>query len=252
MPTFDLKNKTILVTGGGRGIGREVVCKLAGLGAQIIIVGRNQKDLDQVALAHPNQIIGMQADLSNPDEVDRIISQINKSHNDLSVLINNAGIQFEVDYLSEGPQKHITGVRTEIGLNINAVSSLTIGLLPTLKAQEQAVVVNISSGFAIAPNEKLPVYSATKAYVSSFSTGLRYQCQTTAPQIQILDAILDLVETDMTRDTNTGGMNPQDAAAAIVGGIQSGKSKVWVGRTKFLRVINLICPPLARKILRSS
>ena len=64
MPTFDLKNKTILVTGGGRGIGREIVRKLAGHGAQIIIVGRNQKDLDQVALVHPNQIIGMQADLS--------------------------------------------------------------------------------------------------------------------------------------------------------------------------------------------
>jgi uncharacterized oxidoreductase len=252
MSTFELKNQKILVTGGGRGIGREIVRKLAEHGAQIIIVGRNQKDLDQVALDHPNQIIGLQADLSNHDGVDHIIAQINKSHTDLSVLVNNAGIQFEVDYLSDGAPEHIQGVRTEIGLNIDALSSLTIGLLPTLKAQTQAVVVNISSGFAIAPHEKLPVYSATKAYVSSFSTGLRYQCQTAAPQVQILDAILDLVETDMTRDTNTGGMSPQDAATAIVDGIQSGKSKVWVGRTKFLRIINLICPPLARKILRNS
>ena len=251
MPTFNLKDKTVLVTGGGRGIGREIVRQLAGLGAQIIIVGRNQKDLDQVALDHPNQITGIQADLSKHAEVDRIIAEIGKDHPDLSVLINNAGIQFGADLLSDNVKRHIKGARTEIALNVDAVISLSIGLLPVLKAQSQAVVVNISSGLAIGPKENAPVYCATKAAIRSFSIGLRYQCQTSAPHVQVTEAIMDLVNTDMTKGYGDDGMPPQDAATAVVNGVQAGKSEVWVGRTKFLHIINLICPPLARKILRT-
>lgn len=250
MPTFNLKNKTVLVTGGGRGIGRKIVRQLAGLGAQIIIVGRNQKDLDQVSIDHPDRITSLQADLSKQGDVDRIIATIGKNHPDLSVLINNAGIQFEADLLSDGAQKHIQGARTEIALNVDAVISLTIGLLPTLKAQSQAAVLNISSGLAIGPKESSPIYSATKAMIRSFSTGLRYQCQSNAPHVQVTDVVMDLVNTDMTTGYGDEGMNPDDAAAAVIDGIMAGKPEIWVGRTRFLRIINLICPPLARKILR--
>lgn len=251
MPTFNLKDKTVLVTGGGRGIGREIVRQLAALGAKIIIVGRNQADLDQVVQDHPNQITTLQADLSKPDTVDQVIAKISSDHPDLSVMVNNAGIQFEVDLLSAGAANHIKGVRTEIALNIDAVMSLTIGLLPVLKNQTNAAIVNISSGLAIGPKEQSPVYSATKAAIRSFSTGLRYQCETAAPHIQVSDVIMDLVSTDMTKGYGESGMKPQDAAATLIAGIQAGKSDIWVGRTKFLRIINLICPPLARKVLRN-
>ncbi|MBL4751082.1 MAG: SDR family NAD(P)-dependent oxidoreductase [Amylibacter sp.] len=250
MATFDLKDKTILVTGGGRGIGREIVRNLAGLGAHIIIVGRNQADLDQVAKDHPGQITTLSADLSKQKDVDRIIAQISKDHPNLSVLINNAGIQFVANLLSDDTKANIAGARTEVALNVDALMSLTIGLLPVLKAQPQAAVVNISSGLAIAPKEDAPIYSATKAAVRSFCMGLRYQCQTDAPHIQITEAIMDLIATDMTRDYSDGAMQPADAAKALVDGLQAGKPAIWIGRTKFLRIINLICPPLARKILR--
>ncbi len=62
---------------------------------------------------------------------------------------------------------------------------------------------------------------------------------------------MDLIETDMTRGRADGAMQPDAAAAVVVEGLQAGKAEVWVGRTKLLRIINLICPPLARKILRN-
>jgi uncharacterized oxidoreductase len=251
MSKFDPKDKTILVTGGGRGIGREIVRQLAGLGAHIIIVGRNQADLDQVAKDHAGQITTISADLSIQKDVDRLIKQINKDHPSLSVLVNNAGIQFVANLLSDGAKSHIAGARTEVALNVDALISLTIGLMPVLKVQPQAAIVNISSGLAIAPKEDAPIYCATKAAVRSFSIGLRYQCQTDAPHVQVTEAIMDLIETDMTRGRADGAMQPDAAAKAVLEGLQAGKAEVWVGRTKFLRIINLICPPLARKILRS-
>jgi uncharacterized oxidoreductase len=239
-----------LVTGGGRGIGREIVRQLAEFGAHIIIVGRNQADLDRVAKDHAGQITTISADLSKQKDVDELIKQVSKDHPTLSVLINNAGIQFVANLLSDGTETHIAGARTEVALNVDALISLTIGLLPVLEAQQQAAVVNISSGLAIAPKEDAPIYCATKAAVRSFSIGLRYQCQTDAPHVQVTEAIMDLIETDMTRGRADGAMQPGAAAKAVVDGLQAGKTEVWVGRTKFLRVINLICPPLARKILR--
>lgn len=250
MMAFDFNTKTVLVTGGTRGIGREIVRQIVGLGGRVVIVGRNQRDIDTTLEAHKGKVVGIQADLSDPAEVDRLILQIIAEHPTLSVLVNNAGIQVEVDLFSGKASQHITNVRREISVNLDAPIALTIGLLPLLKKQNQAVVVNISSGLAIAPKEASPVYCATKAALRSFSKALRYQCNTSAPNISVVEGIMALVETEMTQGRGSGKISAEVAATSIIQGVRTGKSEVWVGKARLLRIIDRISPALSHRILR--
>lgn len=250
MQARDLHNRTVVVTGGGRGIGREITRQLAGLGATVLIVGRNQVDLDRVANDHPGQVVGLRADLSDPSQVDRLIVQLTENHPEISVLVNNAAVQFEADLLSPAAPDHIANARTEIAVNLDATVALTIGLLPILRRHERASVVNISSALAIAPKEASPVYCATKAAIRNFSKSLRYQCETSAPNIRVSEVLMALVDTDMTRGRGSGKITPQDAAARVLAGLHAGRSEIWVGKSRLLRIIDRISPVLSHRILR--
>nr|WP_324754109.1 SDR family NAD(P)-dependent oxidoreductase [Roseovarius sp. Pro17] len=224
--------------------------QLVDLGATILIVGRNKNDLDRVAKEHPEQIVGLCADLSDPSQVDHLIKRITENHPEISVMVNNAGVQFEADLLSPAAQDHIANARTEIAVNLDAPVALTIGLLPILRTHDHATVVNISSALAIAPKEASPVYCATKAAIRNFSKSLRYQCETSAPNIRVTEVLMALVDTDMTQGRGSGKITPKDAAANVLAGIRAGRSEVWVGKSRLLRILDRISPALSHRILR--
>ena len=163
-------------------------------------------------------------------------------------LINNAGIQIEQDYFTNGA--HDVSYLTEIALNIAAPVALTTALLSRLVASPSPFVVNITSGLALTPKERAPVYCATKAALSSFTTGLRYQAQTHCPQMTIAEAILPLVDTDMTAGRGTAKISPDQAAAEIIAGIVKGKNRIWVGKARLLPLLNRISPGFVAKMLR--
>lgn len=247
---FDFSGSKALVTGGARGIGLEISKLLIARGAQLIVVGRNEDDLRHLQGQFPDAVTPCVCDLTQAEAVDRLIEFLRTDQPDLNVLINNAARQIEMDVLAGNAAQNITDGRNEISVNLDALISLSLGLLPHLARQERALICNISTGLAIAPKAASPVYCATKAGVRNFSRAIRYQCEDVAPQVQISEAVMALVDTEMTTGRGTGKISPQQAALEVVNGLAKGQDAIWVGKAKLLRFLNLLAPPIAAKILR--
>lgn len=248
--TLDLSRSTAVVTGGARGIGLEMSKQLVAKGCRVIAVGRNTKDLETLRALFPDDIITISADLSSPTQVDALVLRLADEHPEVNILINNAGIQIETDLFASERAKITSQARQELAVNLDALISITLGLLPVIKQHDQAAVLNISSGLAIAPKAASPVYCATKAAVRSFSKALRYQCAVKGPQIQVSEAIMPLVDTQMTAGRGSGKISPEKAAEAVIAGLESQKQDIWIAKAKLLKLLNRLSPLLVERIMR--
>ncbi|MDO6590149.1 SDR family oxidoreductase [Loktanella sp. D2R18] len=250
MTKTNFKGKTALVTGGARGIGHELTSQLVTHGAHVIAVGRNQSDLNKIHAEFGDQVSTYQLDLTHPEEVTQFTQRVTSDHPGLSILINNAGMQVEMDLFTDPYASIAQPVFNEVALNFVAPITLTAQLLPVLRTHRNALIINITTGLAIAPKEASPVYCATKAGLRSFTQSLRYQCQTSAPHIEVSEAIMTLVDTDMTSGRGKRKMSSHDAAVAILKGASAGKPEIWIGKSALLPLLTRISPRLVRRILR--
>ncbi|UOA25673.1 SDR family NAD(P)-dependent oxidoreductase [Pseudosulfitobacter sp. DSM 107133] len=248
--SISLAGRTALVTGGARGIGLEISRQLIAQGCRVVAVGRNTRHLDALKAEGGKQVAVIQADLSQQTEIDRLITRLTAEHPDISILINNAGIQREMDLFHDPLTETIPGTRREIALNLDGLICLTLGLLPVLSAQKSAHIVNITSALAVVPKAASPVYCATKAAARSFTTTLRYQCEDHAPHVKVSEAIMALVDTDMTAGRGTRKISAHVAAKEVIAGLARGRREIWVGKTKILRILHRALPAVAASIMR--
>lgn len=177
---MNVSDNTILITGGGSGIGRALAEAFHRRGNKVIVAGRRQQALDDVAGANPG-IAAMPLDVTQPSDIDRFVAQIAREHPTLNVLINNAGIMQAEDWTADSIDT--TTAQATIMTNLLAPISLTAGLLPLLRRQPRANVVTVSSGLAFLPLAATPTYSATKAAIHSFSESLRHQLKDTGVDV---------------------------------------------------------------------
>lgn len=247
---MNLAGQTALVTGGAKGIGRELTRQLSAQGAKVVMIGRDALALDEMTSELNGAATGISADLSRPQEVDRVIATVSSDYPSLSVLINNAAEQTEMNFFDPAATDHRTRMKRELALNLEAAICLTAGLLPLLRRQANATVINVSSGLAIAPKMDAPVYCATKAGLRSFTRALRYQCSENAPHIKVMEAVMALVDTDMTRGRGTGKISPFRAAREIVTGMERGRDEVWIAKAALLPILHRLSPALVARILR--
>jgi uncharacterized oxidoreductase len=249
----NLAGRTALVTGGARGIGRELTVQLVAAGAHVVAVGRSAEHLETLhdtIGGEAHRVSTITADLADPVAVDALVAEVRDRHPEISVLVNNAGVQRLTDFTTEDPTVTLPAVRHEVAVNLTAVVSLTVGLLPLLASRPSAAVVNVSSGLGIAPKRSAPVYCATKAGVRSFTRALRYQCRTGAAGVRVVDVVMPLVDTDMTRGRGRSAITPEAAAGAVLGGLRRGSDEVYVGRAALLRTIMQVSPSLGYRLLR--
>lgn len=247
---MNLTGRTILVTGGARGVGRELSRQLVGLGAHVVAVGRDRDRLKSFAAEHDAHVSAHVVDLADPEATGAFADELPHLYPELSVAINNAGVETLTDFLHDTPHTTRPVLRREIAVNLEAVVTLSTALLPHLSRQGPAAIVNITSGLALAPKPSAPVYCATKAAVRTFTRALRYQCQDAAPHVQVIDAVLPLVDTDMTRGRGRGKISASQAAEAVISGIRRDTAEIYIGKTKALRTIMRLSPPLGYRILR--
>ena len=244
-----LAGSKVLVTGGGRGIGWAVARMLVSHGARPILVGRDEGRLRDAAARLDGACDLRAADLSERASVEDLVAWCRAAHGDLAGLVNNAAVQHEMDLVRGDAGDCIALAREEIALNLDAPIALAIGLLPLLRRRKAAFVLNVTTGLAFAPKEAAPVYCAAKAGLHGFTQGLRYQYARHAPGLRVIEAILPLVDTDMTRGRGAGKIEAA-AARAIVGGIAADRAEIWIGKAKALRILRRIAPGLPERILR--
>ena len=177
---MNLTGNTILITGGGSGIGRGLAEAFLALGNQVIIAGRRQHVLDETAAANP----GMQSltlDIENPAAIRDFAAQATAQFPALNVLINNAGIMRIEKLLAQQPD--LADSEAIITTNLLGPIRLTAALLPQLQSQPSSAIINVSSGLAFLPLSLTPTYCATKAALHSYTLSLRYQLRTTSTEV---------------------------------------------------------------------
>ena len=188
-----MNGNTILVTGGGTGIGRSLAEALHAAGNTVIVAGRRAESLDAVVAANP----GMRAlvlDVADPAAIVRASQQIATDHPALNVLINNAGIMETENALADPVDLAVA--EATVATNLLGPIRLTAALLPLLRTQASAAVVNVTSGLAFVPRADTPTYGATKAAMHSYSQSLRHLLRDTA--VQVIELVPPLVATDLT------------------------------------------------------
>ena len=183
---------TILITGGGSGIGRGLAEAFHKQGNQVIIAGRRQSVLDETTAANP----GMKSytlDMEDSVDIESFAGKVVADFPSLNVVINNAGIMKTEDLTSDPVDLSVS--ESIIVTNLLGPIRLTAALLPTLKQQPRATIMTLSSGLAFLPLAVTPTYCATKAAIHSWTQSLRYQLRDT--HIEVLELAPPYVQTEL-------------------------------------------------------
>ena len=225
---MDTRNDTILITGGGSGIGKAMAEALHARGARVIIAGRRREALAAVAAANPGMAFET-LDVADPAAIEAFAARVVETHPDLNGLINNAGVMTAEDEID------LAVAEQTIAINLLGPIRLTAALLPHLKSKPAATVVNVTSGLAFVPLTSTPTYSATKAALRSWSQSLRHQLAGTS--VEVLEWAPPAVATDLVpgHAENPNSMPLADFTAESLALFEAGGAdEILVERVKFL------------------
>jgi uncharacterized oxidoreductase len=185
-----ITGNTILITGGGSGIGRGLAEAFHAKGNQVVIAGRRKKLLDETVAANP-EMKGAVLDIENSDAIRTFAEKLKKDYPALNVVIHNAGIM-KPESLKDGATADAEAM---VAINLLGPISLNAALLPFLLKQQNPVIMTVSSGLAFVPLAMTPSYCATKAAIHSYTQSMRYQLKDTTAQV--LELIPPYVQTEL-------------------------------------------------------
>jgi uncharacterized oxidoreductase len=232
---MNLSNNTVLLTGGASGIGLALAQRLRQAGSEVIICGRRAAKLREAQQQVPGLHI-YETDLGQATDRVELAQRVAADFPALNVLINNAGIQnrFQVADLPPDLAAWETQ-RQEIAINLEAPIHLAALLLPHLRQQANAAIINVSSGLAFAPMAAAPIYSATKAALHSFTMSLRQQLATTG--VRVLEIVPPGVNTDLGGPgLHTWAVPVDEFADSIVARLAAGEEEVGYGTSESIRL----------------
>lgn len=231
---------TVLITGGSTGIGLALAETFLKEGNKVIVCARSENTLNDASKRLPG-LITRRCDVSKEEERESLHKWVTDSHDDINVLINNAGIQRMID-LKNGPadllKYRAMDGEDEIDINFRACVYLTPLFVPAFLKKKEAAIVNVSSGLGFAPLAIMPVYCATKAALHSFSVSLRHQLRNTP--VKVFEIIPPMVDTNLdkgareAREQRDRGIPPAEVARAALKSISDNEYEITVGNAQNL------------------
>lgn len=236
-----------MITGGASGIGLALVMEFYTLGNQLIVVERDINKLNQLKKLCPDVVV-FQCDISKQDDLGALSTFIENNYSALNILINNAGVQYNYEFLSE--QHALTRIEQEISINLTAGIKLCALFLPVIMRNDFPALINMSSALAISPKKSAAVYCCTKAAIHSFTKGLRYQLEHTP--VKVFEIIPALIDTPMTAGRGKNKMMPAHLVKIFMADFRADRYESYIGKAKLLKIISRIAPRLADLLLKDS
>lgn len=237
---MELGGKTILLTGGTDGIGRALALQLRELGATVIVTGRTP---ERIAAMAEQGFATITADLTTVAGVEGVIAAL--GGRPIDILINNAGAGTAHDFRTG--EADPAAADACLFLNLHAPIHLIARLMPGLRARPEAMIVNVTSGLAIAPRAGGPVYCASKAALRSYTQAIRAQLAGT--RVHVLEALPPVVATKLTAGRGNRKMAPAECARQIVVAMRRNAAEANIGLVRLLQAVHSLSPALARRIM---
>jgi uncharacterized oxidoreductase len=219
---------TILITGGASGIGLAFAERFLKKGNEVIIVGRRERKLEEAKEKFP-QLYTRVCDVSKKEDRIDLFEWVTSNFPQMNILVNNAGIQQRVNLINADQDWDF--YQNEMSTNVEGPMHLSLLFIPHIKKQKGSAIINVSSGLALMPGVWVPIYSATKAAIHSFSISLRHQLSQTS--IEVIEIFPPAVNTDLGgTGLHTFGALLDDFANSIFQGFEKGMLEIGYGGTE--------------------
>ena len=230
--------KTVLISGGGSGIGLYIAKEFLKKGSQVIICGRSLERLEKAQAEHPELKIA-QCDVADEAQIKALADKCENDFGGVDILVNNAGIYNEGD---AGTGNIDTAVHLkEIDVNFGGPIRMVSQFLPSLLKKPSAAIVNVTSSLAFIPYSAAPVYSATKAGMHSWTLSLRKQLG--GSNVKVFELMPPLVDTEMVSEVEgIPKMAPDKLASAFMSGFERDKYEIAPGIGGALRAMRRLAP----------
>jgi NAD(P)-dependent dehydrogenase (short-subunit alcohol dehydrogenase family) len=255
----EIKDHVFVVTGGGNGIGREVVLALLRSGARVAAVDLREPSLTATAsLAGASDRLTLHTvDVSDEAAVTALVGEVVAAHGHVDGLINVAGIIQKFVKVADLTHAEIEKV---MAVNFWGVVNTTTAFLPELQARPAAAIVNVSSMGALAPVPGQAAYGASKAAVKLFTEGLYAELRGTPVAVTVVfpgGVATGIAENSGSAipGANASAMEskltkPADAAAQIVAAVRTGPFRVRIGSdARMLDRISRLAPRRATELI---
>ncbi len=244
-----LSGHRVLITGGSIGIGFALAKAFRERENAVTICARREGPLDNARNRLPG-VHTLVADMTEEEDLYRLVEFAVDSMGGISILINNAGLQWNDQYGETDIDTILDHVDSEICTNFTGLVKLTALALPVLKREETAAIVNVSSVLAIAPKRSAPVYCATKAAVHSFTMALRYQLAESARNVTVFEVLPPGVDTAMTAGRHFQKMSADELTSAVINGMARDKMEIYAGPARLLKTLHRVSPKLAYRAVK--
>jgi uncharacterized oxidoreductase len=232
---MEMSGNTVLITGGATGIGYAMAESFLAAGNEVIICVRREAKLLAAQKNHPD----LHFKVSNvAEESDRrkLVDWVTGRFSSLNVLVNNAGIQRDIDF-TKGAAEFLAG-ESEITINLEAPIILSGLFIPHLTGKKGAVIVNVTSGLGFVPAARMPVYSATKAGMHAFSMALRHQVMKAG--IKVFEVVPPAVDTELNpegrakRGNFKANLTSEEYISSVMTGLKNDVLEIGFGFTEGL------------------
>jgi len=234
----------VLVTGGTSGIGAAYVEAFAKADARVITCGRDESALRRLSERLPG-VRAVGADIAREEGRARLTEAVGEMGG-LDILVHNAGVMEEPDFAAG--RVDLPAIRRELEINVFAPMALTHALLPFISRHEGAVIVMVTSGYALLPPRRAPTYAATKAALRSFGMGLRWQLEPLG--IHVMEVLPPLVDTPRTASNDKPKVSPERVVADTLKAMRAGTWEVPVGQVALLKLLMRVAPGTAARLMR--
>jgi len=227
-----LTGNTMLITGGGSGIGRELALRFNDLGNTVIVAGRRKEALEET-IAGRDHMHAIALDITDAEDVRRFADRVVSENPELNVLINNAGVMRHEDLTRA---RDLRDAELTVATNLLGPIRLTNAFIDHLAVQPNAAIINVTSGLAFVPLSSAPTYSATKSALHSYTVSLREQLRN---KLEVIELAPPAVQTELTpgQATREGYMPLREYIDEVMSLFQQQPTadEILVERVGFLR-----------------